>query len=72
MGVVESSYGRFGDRRSDRHPLNGLVLGCARRAAARLNDEPLVRELARGQKFAGQSHCGEWLRQQNNASIAAL
>jgi hypothetical protein len=40
--------------------------------AERLNDEPLVRQLARVKKFADQTQLGEWLRQQNDTSIAAL
>jgi hypothetical protein len=40
--------------------------------AERLNDEPLVRQLARVQCFADQTQLGEWLRKQNDASIAAL
>lgn len=40
--------------------------------AERLNDEPLVRQLARVEKFADQTQLGEWLRKQNDASIAAL
>jgi hypothetical protein len=40
--------------------------------AERLNDEPLVRQLARVNKFADQTQLGEWLRKQSDASIAAL
>jgi hypothetical protein len=40
--------------------------------AERLNDEPLVRQLARVKKFADQTQLGEWLRQQSDTSIAAL
>jgi hypothetical protein len=40
--------------------------------AERLNDEPLVRQLARVQRFADQTQLGEWLRKQSDASIAAL
>jgi hypothetical protein len=40
--------------------------------AERLNDEPLARQLARVEKFADQTQLGEWLRQQSDASIAAL
>lgn len=40
--------------------------------AERLNDEPLVRQLARVEKFADQTQLGEWLRKQNDTSIAAL
>lgn len=40
--------------------------------AERLNDEPLVRQLARVEKFADQTQLGQWLRQQSDASIAAL
>lgn len=40
--------------------------------AERLNDEPLVRELARTPKFADQTQLGEWLRAQTDASIAAF
>lgn len=40
--------------------------------AERLNDEPLVRQLARVEKFADQTQLGEWLRKQSDASIAAL
>ena len=40
--------------------------------AERLNDEPLVRELARVKKFADQTQLGEWLRAQSDASIGAF
>lgn len=40
--------------------------------AERLNDEPLVRQLARVQRFADQTQLGEWLRKQSGTSIAAL
>jgi len=40
--------------------------------AERLNDEPLVRELARTKKFADQTQLGKWLRAQSDASIAAF
>jgi hypothetical protein len=40
--------------------------------AERLNDEPLVRQLARAKKFADQTQLGEWLRQQTDVSIAAF
>lgn len=40
--------------------------------AERLNDEPLVRQLARVEKFADQTQLGEWLRKQNDTSIGAL
>lgn len=40
--------------------------------AERLNDEPLVRQLARGAHFADQTQLGEWLRKQSDTSIAAL
>jgi DDE family transposase len=40
--------------------------------AERLNDEPLVRELARVKKFADQTQLGEWLRAQSDASISAF
>lgn len=40
--------------------------------AERLNDEPLVRELARTKKFADQTQLGQWLRAQSDASIAAF
>ena len=40
--------------------------------AERLNDEPLVRQLARVEKFADQTQLGEWLRKQNDTSIAAF
>jgi hypothetical protein len=40
--------------------------------AERLNDEPLVRQLARVQRFADQTQLGEWLRKQTEASIAAF
>ena len=40
--------------------------------AERLNDEPLVRELARVRRFADQTQLGEWLRKQTDVSIAAL
>jgi hypothetical protein len=40
--------------------------------AERLNDEPLVRQLARTTRFADQTQLGEWLRKQSDASIAAV
>lgn len=40
--------------------------------AERLNDEPLVRELARVKKFADQTQLGQWLRAQTGESIAAF
>ena len=40
--------------------------------AGRLNDEPLVRQLARVGKFADQTQLGQWLRHQSDASLAAL
>lgn len=40
--------------------------------AERLNDEPLVRQLARVAHFADQTQLGEWLRKQSDASITAL
>ena len=40
--------------------------------AERLNDEPLVRQLARVEKFADQTQLGEWLRKQNDTSLAAF
>ena len=40
--------------------------------AERLNDEPLVRQLARVEKFADQTQLGEWLRKQNATSLAAF
>ena len=40
--------------------------------AERLNDEPLVRELARVKKFADQTQLGEGLRAQTEAAIAAF
>ena len=40
--------------------------------AERLNDEPLVRELARVQRFADQTQLGEWLRKQSEVSITAF
>ena len=40
--------------------------------AERLNDEPLVRQLARVQHFADQTQLGQWLRHQNERSIAAF
>ena len=40
--------------------------------AERLNDEPLVRQLARVEKFADQSQLGQWLRAQSPESIAAV
>lgn len=40
--------------------------------AERLNDEPLVRQLARVERFADQTQLGEWLRKQSDTSIAAL
>lgn len=53
--------------------LYSFCSGGARLAdAERLNDEPLVRQLARVEKFADQTQLGEWLRKQNDTSIAAL
>ena len=40
--------------------------------AERLNDEPLVRQLARVKRFADQTQLGEWLRKQSDDSIAAF
>ena len=40
--------------------------------AERLNDEPLVRELARVRRFADQTQLGEWLRKPTDVSVAAL
>jgi len=40
--------------------------------AERLNQEPLVRQLARVQRFADQTQLGEWLRKQTDVSIAAF
>jgi hypothetical protein len=40
--------------------------------AERLNDEPLVRQLARVNQFADQSQLGQWLRAQSDESIAAV
>jgi hypothetical protein len=40
--------------------------------AERLNDEPLVRQLAWVQHFADQTQLGEWLRKQTDASVAAF
>lgn len=40
--------------------------------AERLNDEPLVRQMARVEKFADQTQLGEWLRKQTPDSIAGL
>lgn len=40
--------------------------------AERLNDEPLVRQLARVEHFADQTQLGEWLRKQSEASVAAF
>jgi hypothetical protein len=40
--------------------------------AERLNDEPLVRQLARAKQFADQTQLGQWLRKQNDTSIAAF
>lgn len=40
--------------------------------AERLNDEPLARQLARARQFADQTQLGEWLRKQNDVSIAAF
>ena len=40
--------------------------------AERLNDEPLVRQLARVERFADQTQLGEWLRKQSERSIAAM
>jgi len=40
--------------------------------AERLNDEPLVREMARVSRFADQTQLGEWLRKQSDVSIGAF
>lgn len=40
--------------------------------AERLNEEPLVRQLARVKHFADQTQLGEWLRKQSEVSIAAF
>ena len=40
--------------------------------AERLNDEPLVRALARVRRFAEQTQLGEWLRKQTDVAVAAL
>ena len=40
--------------------------------AERLNDEPLVRQMARVKQFADQTQLGEWLRKQSEASVAAF
>jgi hypothetical protein len=40
--------------------------------AERLNDEPLVRQLARVKAFADQTTLGEWLRKQTPQSIGAF
>jgi len=40
--------------------------------AERLNDEPLVRQLARVKQFADQTQVGEWLRKPTEATVAAL
>ena len=40
--------------------------------AERLNDEPLVRQMARVEKFADQTQLGEWLRKQSDDSTAAM
>ena len=40
--------------------------------AERLNDEPLVRQLARVERFADQTQLGQWLRKQSDTSIAAM
>jgi hypothetical protein len=40
--------------------------------AERLNDEPLVRQLARVEKFADQTQLGQWLRAQSDTAIAAF
>jgi hypothetical protein len=40
--------------------------------AERLNDEPLVRQMARVEKFADQTQLGEWLRKQSELSINAF
>ncbi len=40
--------------------------------AERLNDEPLVRQMARVEHFADQTQLGEWLRKQSEGSIGAL
>jgi len=45
--------------------------GCLSDSEA-LNDDPLVRELFGVGKFADQSQVGEWLREQPDASVAAL
>lgn len=37
-----------------------------------LNDDPLARQLFGVKKFADQSQVGQWLREQNEASVAAL
>ena len=53
--------------------LYSFCLGGASLAdAERLNDEPLVRQLARVEKFADQTQLGEWLRKQSHTSITAL
>jgi len=40
--------------------------------AERLNDEPLARQMAGVEKFADQTHLGEWLRKQSDASVRAF
>ena len=45
--------------------------GCLSDSEA-LNDDPLARELFGVGKFADQSQVGEWLREQTEASVAAL
>lgn len=50
--------------------VEGGVLGLA--DAERLNDEPLVRPLARVAKFADQTQLGQWLRKQNATFVAAF
>lgn len=40
--------------------------------AERLNEEPLVRQLARVERFADQTQLGEWLRKQSDVSVAAF
>jgi hypothetical protein len=40
--------------------------------AERLNEELLVRQLSRVQRFADQTQLGEWLRKQSDTSVAGV
>jgi hypothetical protein len=53
-------------------PANSVRGGASLANAERLNDEPLARQLARVPCFTDQTQLGEWLRKQNDTSIAAL